>query len=117
MCGADRIVEVAREASAHDLVLCVISGGASALLFAPVSVRARLEAGARGEIDETPKLVPNAYNVVIGSNRLAMDAAASKAKDLGYRTMVLFIMVEGEAREVAHVHAAIAKEIVASGRP
>jgi hydroxypyruvate reductase len=76
-----------------------------------------LEAGARGEIAETPKSVRNAYNLVIGSNRLAMNATVEKAKDLGYRTLMLSTMIEGEAREVAHVHAAIAKEIVDSDRP
>lgn len=83
----------------------------------PAHVRERLEAGARGEIEETPKKTPNAVNVVIGSNRLAVDAAAVKARELGYKTLVLSTTIEGETRDVARMHAAIAREIVDSGRP
>ena len=40
-----------------------------------------------------------------------------KPAQLGFRTMVLSTFVEGETREVARMHAAIAKEIVHQGRP
>ena len=83
----------------------------------PAPVRDRLEAGLRGEIPETPKVTENARNVVVGSNRLAMDAAERKAKELGYRTLVLSTTIEGETRDVARMHAAIGREIAASGRP
>ncbi len=83
----------------------------------PAAVLELLERGRRGEVEETPKAVPNARNVVIGSNRLTVDAAAAKAKQLGYRTLVLSTMIEGETREIARMHGAIAKEIVLSGRP
>jgi hydroxypyruvate reductase len=46
-----------------------------------------------------------------------VDAAAVKARELGYRTLVLSTFIEGETRDVARMHAAIAKEIRASGRP
>ena len=46
-----------------------------------------------------------------------MRAAAERARALGFRTLVLSTFVEGETREVARMHAAIAKEIVRSGRP
>jgi glycerate 2-kinase len=83
----------------------------------PLSVRQRLERGAAGSIEDTPKSLDNVQNVVIGSNRLAVNAAAAKAKELGYRTLVLSTVIEGETREVARMHAAIAREIVASGQP
>lgn len=87
----------------------------------PQTVRDRIEQGLRGEIADTPKPGDKAFrrtqNLVVGSNRLAVDAAAAKARELGFRTMVLSTFMEGEAREVARVHAAIAKEIAASGRP
>lgn len=87
----------------------------------PASVRRRLEAGARGEIPETPKpgdpVFERTHNLVVGSNRLAVDAAARTARRLGYKTLVLSTMIEGETREVARMHAAIAKEILHSGRP
>jgi len=36
---------------------------------------------------------------------------------LGYHTLILSSFIEGETREVARVHAAIAKEILTSGNP
>lgn len=83
----------------------------------PAPVRERLEAGERGEIPETPKVTENARNVVVGGNRLAIDAAERKAKELGYKTLVLATTIEGETRDVARMHAAIAREIATSGRP
>jgi glycerate 2-kinase len=54
---------------------------------------------------------------VVGSNILALEAAAERARGLGYRTLILSSMVEGETREVALVHTAIAKEILKTARP
>jgi len=210
--GASRIGEIARQAGADDLVICLISGGASALLPLPappvtlaekqaITTRllecgadihefncvrkhislvkggglARLAypatvvtmilsdvigddldvigsgptvpdrstlANARGILErygiwadapagvrarlsdfriETPKpgdaIFEKVQNIVVGSNRLAVDAAAREARALGFRTLVLSTVIQGEAREVARVHAAIAKEIRATGNP
>ncbi|HEV8641497.1 MAG TPA: glycerate kinase [Methylomirabilota bacterium] len=72
---------------------------------APVSVLARLEAGARGEVEETPKpgdpLFERVTNLVIGNNALTVDAAAAEARRLGFDPHVLTRALEGEAREVA----------------
>ena len=87
----------------------------------PASVRQRIEAGLAGQIPETPKPGDAAFartrNIVIGSNDLAVRAAAARARALGFRTLVLSTFVEGETREIARMHAAIAKELVHSGRP
>jgi len=87
----------------------------------PSSVRNYLERGIRGETEETPKADDPVFrkvrNFVIGSNILALEAAEAEAKKLGYNTLILSSMIEGETREVAHVHAAIAKEILSTGRP
>ncbi len=87
----------------------------------PASVEDRLRRGAAGEIAETPKPgdpeLARTQNLIVGSNRLAVDAAAGRARKLGFRTMVLSTFVEGETREVARVHAAIVKEIRSSSRP
>jgi hydroxypyruvate reductase len=84
-------------------------------------VRDHIEQGLRGEIEDTPKLgapaLERTQNLIVGSNQLALDAAAGEAKKLGFRTLILSSFIEGEARDVARVHAAIAKEIQASGRP
>jgi hydroxypyruvate reductase len=87
----------------------------------PASVRARLRDGAAGKLPETPKAGDRAFarvqNLVVGSNTLAVDAAAAAARQLGYRTLVLSTRIEGETRDVAGVHAAILKEIRAAHRP
>jgi glycerate 2-kinase len=201
--GARRMGEIAQQAGERDLVICLISGGASALLPAPASpltltekqtlTRQLLNAGAtihelntvrkhlsvlKGgqlaalayparvlalllsdvigddldvigsgptvgdrstvadakavltkygiaetsvEFHETPKpgdaRLANVQNLIIGSNRLAVDAAAEKARELGYQAIVLSTTISGETREIASMHAEIAKEIVASDRP
>jgi glycerate 2-kinase len=88
---------------------------------APASIRQRLEKGARGEIPETPKpgdpVFERVENLIVGSNRLAVETAASRARELGFRTMILSTLVEGETREIARMHAAIAREIALYGRP
>ena len=82
--------------------------------------RASASASPRGE-PETPKpgdpLFRRVRNTVIGSNRLALDAAARRARELGYRTLVLASEIEGETREIARMHAAIARQIVRAGQP
>jgi hydroxypyruvate reductase len=87
----------------------------------PDAVRRRLEDGAAGRIPETPKSgakeLDRTHNCIIGSNSLAVDAARRKARELGYRTLVLSTSIEGETRDVAGVHAAISREIHASGQP
>jgi len=87
----------------------------------PAAVRKRLEQGARGEIQETPKpedpIFSRVRNRVVGSNRLALAAAARRARELGFRTLVLSSEIQGETREVARMHAAIAREIARSGQP
>lgn len=201
--GARRIAKIASQAGQDDLVICLISGGASALLPLPAPgitlakkqkvTRLLLECGANiheincvrkhisaikggqlarlvypatlltlvlsdvigddldvigsgptvpdrstiaearaicakyrigvelPELQETPKpgdkIFAKAHNLIVGSNKLAVDAAAEQARRLGFHTLVLSTFVEGEARQVARVHAAIAKEILASGRP
>jgi hydroxypyruvate reductase len=88
---------------------------------APQSVRERIERGVAGEIPETPKhsekLFLRVQNLVVGSNALAVAAAAAEARRLGLRPLVLSTRIEGETRDVARMHAAIAREVIASGRP
>ena len=87
----------------------------------PAAVLRHIERGVRGEIEDTPKAKDVAFqrtqNVIIGSNRLAVAAAKRKAAELGYHSLVLSTMIEGETRDVAKVHTAIAKEVVKTGNP
>jgi glycerate 2-kinase len=199
--GAQRILEIARAAGSRDLLICLISGGASAMLplpAAPVTLAQKQEttrkllacgatiheinavrkhlsrikggqlasiawpatvvslilsdvigddldvigsgptvpdratvADAEGilkkyalaplPLHETPKpqdrAFKNVQNLIIGSNRIAIDEAAREARALGYRTLVLSTCIQGETREIASMHAAIAREILASNQP
>ncbi len=195
--GARRIAEIARDAGERDLLICLISGGASALMPLPAdfitltqmqettrrllacgatihelnTIRKHIEQLKGGQLaqlaapatilglilsdvvgddldvigsgptvpdsstvedaeaifekykiaplplHETPKDLDRVENLIVGSNRQAIDAAAAHARELGYHTMVLSTFVEGETRDVANVHAAIVKEILSSNRP
>ena len=88
---------------------------------APKAVRARIESGLRIAIPETPKPGDAAFrrvrNTVIGSNRLALTAAAGRARKLGYRTLILSSEIVGETREIARMHAAILREAAYTGHP
>jgi hydroxypyruvate reductase len=206
--GAQAIADLARRAAAHDLVICLVSGGGSALLTLPVPdlslaqfqtlTNALLRCGATiNEINtvrkhlsqlkgghlarlvapaalvtlvlsdvvgdpldviasgltvpdptmvadvqailaryvetgffeknlvsflhETPKPGDPAFervqNLIVGSNRLAACAAVERARDLGFDALLLSTYVEGEAREVAKVAAALAKGVRSHGDP
>jgi len=87
----------------------------------PAAVKRRIEGGQRGELPETPKpgdpIFQRVRNTVVGGNRLALAAAARHARSLGFRTLVLSSQIQGETREIARMHAAIACEIVGSHQP
>jgi len=87
----------------------------------PPSVASHIRAGMEGRKEETLKegdpAFAKVYNLIVGNNLLAMTAARKAAQALGYRTLLLSSLVEGETREIAKVHAAIAKEVLLSGNP
>ncbi|MEJ2210562.1 MAG: DUF4147 domain-containing protein, partial [Anaerolineae bacterium] len=98
-----------------------VLAGYDLLARVPAAVRHRLEAGQRGDVPETPKpgaaLFDRVQTVVVGSNRLAAEAAVEAARDRELNALLLSTYVEGEAREVARVAAALAKEVAHHGRP
>ncbi|KQQ88573.1 glycerate kinase [Massilia sp. Leaf139] len=63
-----------------------------------------------------PRLARN-ETVVIATAQAALDAAADAARAAGVTPLVLSNSIEGEAREVAGVHAAIARQVLAHGQP
>ncbi|MBI3635503.1 MAG: DUF4147 domain-containing protein, partial [Candidatus Rokubacteria bacterium] len=79
----------------------------------PEHILRHLEAGAHGDLAETPKpgdrLFSHVANVVIGNNALIVDAAAAAAARLGYRPHVLGGGLEGEARDTARALVADAR--------
>jgi hydroxypyruvate reductase len=199
--AAQRILALAQSAGADDLVLCLISGGGSALLTLPApgvtlaqkqSVnRALLASGAgitemncvrkhlsaikggqlaaacwparvvslvisdvpgddlaviasgptvpdpttRGEaaailarlgveappLVETPKpgdpVFARVDNILVGSGLASLNAAAEVARKAGYHPLVLGDYLEGEAREMALVHAGLVLHLLRGGGP
>ncbi len=87
----------------------------------PAPVLNHLNQGAAGKSPETPKpgdpVFCNIHHHIIADNMAALKAAQKKADQLGYNSLVLSSMIEGETREVSKVHTAIAKEVVRSGHP
>lgn len=84
----------------------------------PQAILQHLEMGCRGEAPETPKaLSAHVVNRVIGSNRVAMDAAKAAAIELGYRVLDLGSFIEGETREVAIAAAGIVRSIKRDRQP
>lgn len=88
---------------------------------APTAIVGRLRRGANGELPDTPKegdpLFRRVSNVVVASNVIAVEAAASRAAELGLNAQVVSTYVEGEAREVGVVLAGLAKEMATHSRP
>jgi len=87
----------------------------------PEAVIAHIKKGREGKVEETPKpeehIFTKVKNLIVGSNILALKAAQQEAKKLGYNCLILSSSIQGEAREVAKVHAAICEEICLSGNP
>jgi len=85
------------------------------------AIQERLEAGVRGEIPENPKPGDPVFrlvdNLIIANNRLLVDAASKKAKELGFNTLTLSTELEGEAKDVARFLSVIGREVARSGNP
>jgi len=87
----------------------------------PSNIIHHFKLGMKSKQFETPKpkdsFFKNVYNFIIASNREAIYGAQSCAKKLGYNSLILSSMIEGESREVARIHSAIAKEVIKSANP
>jgi hydroxypyruvate reductase len=87
----------------------------------PPAILEYLRRGKAGEIEETLKpgdaRFARVQNLVVGSNSQAADAALAAARDEGFNTLLLTTYLQGEAREVGRMMAAIARELAATGRP
>lgn len=83
-----------------------------------------LRRGARGGEEapvETPKpddpRFERVRNVLVASNYQALAAAAEAARTEGLDPLILSSSMEGDTAEVAQVHVALAREVMASGNP
>lgn len=83
----------------------------------PAAVRAHLE---RAE-DETPKpddpRLSHCETRIIAAPQRSLEAAAEAARQVGYTPLILGDSIEGEARDVALVHAGIAQQVIRHGQP
>jgi glycerate 2-kinase len=72
----------------------------------PASVREHVAAIERGDIPETPKpgdaVIERVRNIVIASNRLALEAAAARARELGLTPEIIESPLAGEASTAGH---------------
>lgn len=88
---------------------------------APRSIVTLFEAGARSEVPETPKEDNPAFekveNIIIGSNKTALAAAADKSDSLGLATEIISFGISGEARIVGKELAERAKRLKGEGPP
>lgn len=81
----------------------------------PAPVAGRIEAGCRGEREDTPgpadPIFATCSTFVVGSNRQALDACGASARDRGYAVWTVTSRLQGEAREAARVIAAVGLEV------
>jgi hydroxypyruvate reductase len=82
----------------------------------PASVRERLKTA-----DETPKpgdkSLARVENIMIATPQASLEAAAAIAERAGVKPVILGDSIEGEARDVALVHAGIARQCALRGQP
>ena len=71
--------------------------------------------------DENPKpddeIFDNVANVVCGGGRHASEAAAEKARELGYEPLILSTLITGDAASSGELYAAVIREALESGNP
>lgn len=81
---------------------------------APKIIIEVLQKGAKGLIPETPKkedkIFHNVENIIIGSNKIAVDSARTKAKELGFQTEIISYDLTGEAKDAGKWLATKAKD-------
>jgi glycerate 2-kinase len=65
---------------------------------------------------DDPRFAHNEVHL-IASAGVSLEAAAAAARAAGVEAAILSDAIEGEAREAAHVHAAIAREVLSRNRP
>jgi hydroxypyruvate reductase/glycerate 2-kinase len=85
------------------------------------SISRLLEDGLNGLVEETLKVADPVfdlcYNKLIGTNCIALDAAAKKASQMGYNTLLLSSYITGESKEMAKVFSALGRNELLHARP
>jgi glycerate 2-kinase len=85
----------------------------------PAGVRAHLQAGAAGKLEETPKpgdrRLARVETVLVATPKRSLEAAAALARRRGLGVVMLGDNLEGEARDLGTEHARLALDIAAKG--
>ncbi|WP_324734237.1 glycerate kinase type-2 family protein [Pseudomonas paeninsulae] len=82
----------------------------------PASVRAWLQSPASETVKPGDPCLARSHFQLIATPQQSLDAAAARAEAAGFATLILGDL-EGESREVAKVHAGIAKQVLLHGQP
>lgn len=83
----------------------------------PANIEKHLSSGA-GETPkpDDPRFARNSHHVIATAQQ-ALEAAAAKAREAGITPYILSDEIEGEARDVGMVHAALARQVALRGQP
>jgi glycerate 2-kinase len=83
---------------------CAVLGSYRLSEALPTPVISHLRRGLDGEVAETVKggdpCLERAATILVGSNRMALEAAAARARELGFEVVVDHAPIRGEARDV-----------------
>ena len=83
----------------------------------PVEALAQLESGAGESIKPGVRRLARVETHIIAAPQLALTAAAAQAREFGIEAHILGDAIEGEARDVAKVHAGIALQVARHQQP
>jgi glycerate-2-kinase len=61
--------------------------------------------GCYDKVAETPKSLTNCHNYIIGNNRLALEAMAQQAEELGFTPLIVTAEQKGDTAEAAYTRA------------
>ncbi len=99
--------------STNQEALCIIEKYA---IEVPPSVREVLRTGSETPKPGDPRLA-NVENIMIATPQASLEAAGDVARRAGVKPVILGDSIEGESRDVALVHAGIARQCALRGQP
>lgn len=87
----------------------------------PKSVLEYIEAGIKGEKEETPKpgdkIFEKVENLIVASNSIALQNAEKAAKEAGYNSSVFPAFLQGEAKEMGTRLGELVRQVKSTGKP
>jgi len=87
----------------------------------PKTVLEHIDAGVKGQRDETPKpgdkIFDKVDNVIVASNSIALKSAQETAKTLGYNSMIFPAFLQGEAKEMGTKLSELVRQVKTAGKP